>query len=531
MIKKMDLIFKMESFPNVSKYTKLFFTYLVISVFIYADKFINISPNPDAIWNSTIYKTSFEWEIGLGRYLIALIQLLRGYVINTTLVTLLSLIFLSLICVFIIKIFGINRLIWQILCGIIIILSPSVGCTLTYYYCSDMYLFSYFCSVIAVYFLISRHSLSGVFLSGILLSISCSIYQAYLGIAIMLCFMYIFMMILDDNMILSQIFKQIVRFLSGGSGGVVLYLLSNKLIQTALNIDAVENRGFSTMGIINLGEIPEQIWQCYIHFYHYFFSSTMINNMAHHGERRFINFIVFVIIGLSIILFLMYRKLAISRKALCIGFTLIIPIASMSIIIWAPETNILSSTGVLMLPTMNYIYIWGILLLMKIPFFKQNLLNYMGVLVYTSVICMLLNLELAGQSYMKHYMQKTDFVAYQMVNAIEAKVDNSSQYQLCIIGNMEEGNFPEQYPELYESLHWLTPSYRTIWSDFNATQGCWMSYFKQFIGKDYNSCDYGEYQKIIESGVLNKMGNFPDENSVCIYGNELIVLKLSDTLW
>lgn len=96
-------MFKTESFQNITKYTLFFLTYLLISIFVYADKFINISPNPDAIWNSTIYKTSFEREIGLGRYFIALLQLVRGYVINLIFATILSLIFLSLICVFIIK--------------------------------------------------------------------------------------------------------------------------------------------------------------------------------------------------------------------------------------------------------------------------------------------------------------------------------------------------------------------------------------------------------------------------------------------
>lgn len=531
MIKKIDFIFKIESIPHLSKYIKLFWVYFVISIFIYADKIINIFPNPDAIWNSTIYKTSFEWEGGLGRFSIALLQLLRGYVINTTFVTLLALVFVSLICVFIIKILSVNRLIWQVLCGIIIILSPSIGCTLTYYYCSDMYLFSYFFAVISVYFLASRNSISSIFLSGVLLAISCSIYQAYLGIAIMLCFLYIFIMILDSNITFTQIFRQTARFLAGGVSGIVLYLLSNKLVQAFLNIDAVENRGFSTMGMLDLGELPEQIWQCYIYFYHYFFSFEMINNTAHYGERSFINLIVFIIIGLSTMLILIHRKMTILRKAFCVGFISIIPIAFMSIIIWAPETNVLSSTGVLMLPTMNYIYILGILLLMQIVFGKQNFMYYAGAAVYAGVICMLLTLELSGQSYMKHYMAKTDFVAHQMINSIEEKVDNSSQYELCIVGNMEDGNFPEQYPELYESLHWLTPSYRTVWSDFNATQGCWMSYFKQFTGKTYSSCDYEDYQKIAESGILDKMDNFPDENSICIYDNNLIVLKLSDISW
>lgn len=55
------------------------FISLVFSGFIlYMPIFVNILPNPDAVWNSTVYKDSWRWETSLGRFGIKILQDLKG---------------------------------------------------------------------------------------------------------------------------------------------------------------------------------------------------------------------------------------------------------------------------------------------------------------------------------------------------------------------------------------------------------------------------------------------------------------------
>lgn len=131
----------------------LFGQYLLFSIFVYFSKICNELPNPDSIWQGMMYKESWTWECGLGRYMIGVCQVLRSYIVNPVMVTLVGLVFLAVVCVYIIKIFNIKSTIWQLVVGGIIIISPTVGSILTYYYCSDMYMLSYLLSVLAVWYL------------------------------------------------------------------------------------------------------------------------------------------------------------------------------------------------------------------------------------------------------------------------------------------------------------------------------------------------------------------------------------------
>lgn len=521
---------KVQQFTFKTKDIKLFFFFLLISLFIYSGKIIHIVPNPDALWNSIIYKSGASWEIGLGRYSIAFLQWIRGNVVNTTFITLLCLIWLSLICIFIISIFSIESPIWQALTGVLIILSPSIGCILTYYYCSDMYMLSYLLAVISIWTLIKKDTWHSLPASAILLTISCSIYQAYLGIAITICFLYLLYMLTDETTTLSQIFRQCSRFAIGGISAVFLYLCSNKLIQFFFHINAVEDRGFSKMGTLHIKELPQLLYKCYAHFYQYFFTSSMINNTGDNGSRRLINILFFILIVILLLALCLYLHLSVYRKLSSLILILLAPPAFMSIIIMAPEVNILDPTGVLMLPTMNYIYILGIILMLRIVSFFPKLIPCISYACCVSVSGMLLTMELMGQSYMQHNMYKTNFVASQIIAGIEEAVDESTQYKLCIIGNMENGNYPEQYPQLKESLHWLSPYYKTIWPTYSGTQNGWNSYFKQFCGKSYNICSWDEYQTIVQTGLPAQMSNFPDKNSIFVSDN-IIIIKLSEPTW
>lgn len=321
-------------------------------------------PNPDAIWNGMVYKASWEWECSLGRWLIGGLQLLRGNVINTTFVTFLSIAFLAAVSVYIMRILNIQELIWQLLAGGCIMFSPSAGSILTYYYCSDMYIFSYLLAVLAVWIMIKSESKGKIVYATVLIMLSLGIYQAFLGVAVILCFVYLLLMVLDKEKSWLEIRRQSFLFLAGGAGGVFLYLILSKLIQKVLVIKPVENRGFSSMGKIEPERILGLMSNCYEYTYQYFFSNAMINNAW--GYRKEINFVSLVCF--IVIICMIMRKCEISRfrKLLFALGLLIFPMALMSIVVYAPDVSVLDETGVLMLPGMNFVYIMIICLMLSI---------------------------------------------------------------------------------------------------------------------------------------------------------------------
>lgn len=243
-----------EEHNKYNKSSFVFIIFFLMGSMIYFAKIVTDLPNPDAVWNGMFFKDNCGWEISLGRYVIGLLQVFRTYIINTTFITLVCMLLLSFICIYVLKIFDIRTLGWKLLVGALIIISPTVGSTLTYYYCSDFYMISYLLAVLAVWLML-REGKASLFVSSICLMLSAAIYQAYISLAILLCFIYFIQMSVDPEANDKEILEKTIRFLTGGFAGVVLYLISNKAVQKICMIDAPQNRGFAQMGTIDFKHI------------------------------------------------------------------------------------------------------------------------------------------------------------------------------------------------------------------------------------------------------------------------------------
>ncbi len=492
---------------------------------IYFAKIATALPNPDAI--GIVFKDGCDWEISLGRYMIGVLQKFRAYTVNSAFISLVCMAVLAFICIFVLKIFDIKLLGWKLIVGALIIISPTVGSTLTYYYCSDFYMLSYLLAVLAVWFMVGEGK-GRFFAASICLMFSAAIYQAYISLAILMCFIFLMKMLLDPKQDGKKIIKKAARCFVSGIVGVGLYLISNKLVQGLCKIDAEKGRGFSEMGMIHLDSIFEQIGQCYSSFKQYYFEDTMINNSYY--LRREINIFFFILLGCLILGVLLRFQIVFARKLIFIIMCLLYPVICLNICILAPKTSIFDTTGVLMVPTMNYIYVLAVILfqLLDIRKFYAKICEVGVLLALVSVFIMLLQLELGGQVYMYHNMVTTYNVARQME-------EKASQYgyrakKLLVVGSMESGNYTESYPKLAESQQWVSAGHKTIWKDFGGAQACWHNFIYQYLGRYYGICTREQYDEIIEMSEYLDMSIFPHEGSVILI-NDTVVIKLSDPAW
>ena len=201
----------------------------------------------------------------------------------------------------------------------------------------------------------------------------------------------------------------------------------------------------------------------------------------------------------------------------------------MSITIAASDVSIYDTTGILMLPTTSYIYIFIYSLWDKKKVENISLLLKRCVVLLSVVFVFLLfSFNLSVQTYQKYRMNKMDYLAKNIVDTIEDKIDYSDNYKLCFIGEAEKGNYPELYPELLEKLHWTTASYGTVWSGYMGTHSTWIQYIQQYTGRIYEKCLEEDYNEIRESNFIKDMDNYPYDNSIEIWNEKIIVIKLSD---
>lgn len=509
---------------------RLFFICLVAGTFVFFAKIVNELPNPDAIWQGMAYKAGWGWEGGLGRYMIGLLQKARSSVINVEFISLTCMLLLALVCVFVNKVLDITNQKVQLMIASLIILSPSVGSTLTYYYCSDMYFLSYVLAIVSVLFVVRNQSIKGMLACAVGLCISAAIYQAYLGVTITLCFIYLLYQLVDARYSIKDIGRLAGRLALSGGAGIILYLISNSWVQREFGIQAVADRGFATMGRLSLLELPKLIQSAYVSFFEYFFGESLLNN-TWGGKRLEINYLFAIVAVGVLILILCFSKVAWYRKLLIVLAVICLPIPIMSIVVMAPQVSIYDSTGVLMLPTMNYVYITFLVMFYKHKdLLKANLQKLVKVFLCGSslLVCyMLLVLELSGQAYMKHHMDKTQAVALMMMSEIEEVVEQSANYRICIVGTMENGNYPEIYEPLRNGIRWTTAYHKTMWTSFSGSQNGWSSYLSHYLGKQYRICSQADYDRVLASAEYAQMQNFPDERSVIVI-DDLVVIKLSD---
>ena len=507
--------------------SELLIFFLIVGLIAYSSMIFYELPNPDAIWNGLYFKESWGWECSLGRYMIRIFQAIFGNIINTSSFTILCLLLLAVICIIVINLFEIKT-IAAILSGIMIILSPTVASTLSYYYCALYYIIAYLLAILATWIMCKGNGLGYSIAGMLLLCISMATYQAYIGVVFVLGVMFVIFSTLDDDGDIKVIAKRIIYMAVTLVGGIITYLVSCKIIQNRWGVVAENTRGFSEMGYIPFEKVGALLKNCYIYTYQYFFSTEMINN--EYGFKGKLNFLLFFILTVVFI-----RKIIkINRdwyyKGIAMLCASMLPIALMSITIAASNVSIYESTGVIMLPTMNYMYVFLLCVLDK----EQGkditsiCMNWGGLLVSIVVAFSMFSFCISIQTYQKHSINKMDFLATSITLSIEEQVDCSEEYQICFIGQAEKGNYPELYPELLNRLHWVTASQGTVWKDFLGTQECWRTYIRQYLGKHYKICSSEQYDEIIQSDFFKNMNNYPDDNSVAVYEESVIVIRLSE---
>ncbi len=493
----------------------------LIACLFYMKQITDALANPDAIWNGVLYKSDWRWETSLNRFVIKWLQDLKFHVVNTSVASIACLFLLCVGAILITEILNISPLIYKLVIGLLILLSVNTGCLLTYYYCSDLYALSFLCIVGAAYFALKKEGIGIEILSILLIIIGLGIYQAYVVSLLTLLLLHFFSDILHLEQ-KSFCKKKVIRSARIVVLGLLGYVVASKLALVAYQVTAESSRGFSSMGILGIKSTISKIIECYYYFLQYYLGTAMINNAV--GGRRVIHVIYFVIL-LILILMRLGKIREIWRRVSVILVVLLLPISIMGIHVLAPEVSILGTTGVLMLPAMSYVYILGVLIVNEfdLPYIQPVLLLAEGLVLYAGIM-----LNLAGQTYLEYSNTKAGNVAKEIATVVEDVVDSSGEYKLCIVGTMEGGNYKDELTELRDNLNWTTYSYGAVWSDYNGAQRCWTELLRRTSGRSYHSCSNEEYTSLKENGALDDMTVFPDERSVKVTENNLIIVKIGE---
>lgn len=502
-----------------------FFLYLAIEILLYFPMMINWLTNGDGSATSFLFKEGHRWEITLGRFGIPFVDGLRNNVIFPAGITVACLILLDITVILICRLFEIESRLYKILMGLLLVASPVVSNTLTYYYCSDSYFLSYLLAVLAVC-LFARYSSFITWAGGVIcLCVSLSLYQAYIGVTMTLCLIFLLYQILVRN---QRVGGYLIRMITGGGISVFLYLLFFKLLQKAGGFVAASSRGFDKMGSIRISEVPIRLIQAYKDVYHYFFTNDIVNNTWWH--RREINCSFWLLLFVCVLYFVVKKKLFHLRELLLIvAGIILLPVGLGCMAVLAPEVLLTDETGLLMIMQMNYLYLFVILLIRHIAggSVAENLLRWLGFVLSAGMILLLL----VYTNIFEHCLQLNLNKSYSVGSRMVTRIEEHEQYdgkntKIMVGGTMERGNYPLAQEELYEITKGSVACYTMFW-DSGMQSECWAGFMRVYLGSEFQYVDSGEQKELLQTKEYMEMPIFPEEGSIReIEG--VLVIKLSD---
>lgn len=497
----------------------------ISGILIYIQMIMGWLTNPDGVWMGILFKDGYEWENTLGRIGLEKVNKLKGFFLYPALQTIFCLLLIAAITMLLYEMFGIKQKLWGFILGLLLVCSPSLCDTLTYYYTADAYTLSYFLAVLFVYIVARSKKIWALAIASLLLCISLTLYQAYVGTAITLCLLYLLYLLIKKGEHWKAVLTQGIRFLISGFIGISLYLVLYRIYCIWYRVVPEESRGFASMGKLPLQRIPKLIKQAYIYFGDYYFTNNLYNNSWH--LRGKCNLIIFALIIVLVIAFLWKHKSFSVILPSAIGL-LLLPLAFMSIVIMAPEVNIRDVTGILMIPHMNFIYLFLLVLIdgEGIGEFVRVSMKWLTLASTVYMVFVLIMYVQVFQNCMRMELNRSYALAQRIVTRIEALPEYHSG-ELIVGGNAVDGNYPRSFPEMYYVVRGTVATYGYFWDSELGRQSCWVEFLRNYLGVNYYVCNLEDLRAVMASEEYMEMPIFPEEGSVRVIDDKAVV-KLSE---
>ncbi len=298
-------------------------TTFIIGLLAHGAIFLQYFYNHDSVLalSSSIDNGQIQWKIILGRFMQPAYYLLRGHLAEAWLIGILSLLWISISNLLIIKIFNFKSLLLQCtLCGLIVTNQALTYTNASCIHESDTYALALLFSLLTVYVTIRFRK--AYLLAPFFLFISLGLYQAYLAVT-----MSCFAILLIQKLLHTQETKQQIGHLCKKilytilTAGILyhaftqsyFYLLDIETRKGTNDVNSVYVIGAQTLAIALLDT------------YRYFFS-YLIDQLTYHVLIvRIINGALLLFIAIRISLFLRHSKRGITDKLLLILLVISLP--------------------------------------------------------------------------------------------------------------------------------------------------------------------------------------------------------------
>ena len=226
-----------------------FLAALILGFCVHIYKFTNTLPGHDSLYN--YYHT--QNIVGSGRWFLMIACGLSSFHDLPWLIGLFSMVYLAITAVIVADHFRIENPIVLILCSGMIVAYPSITETLFFEFTADGYFLAMLMAALAARLTrMDTITPKRMVISGVLICLSCAIYQAYVSVALVLSICGFMLELLDGKRSTKECWKwvgqQAVIYIAALASYYVIWQISMKLQGVAAN----DYRGISTLGSFGL---------------------------------------------------------------------------------------------------------------------------------------------------------------------------------------------------------------------------------------------------------------------------------------
>lgn len=527
---------------------------IVFWTFTHGYRFSNLLFSHDSL-NVCEYKP--EWELGIGRFMQPVLYVIRGVIGAPWLFSIISIVWLSLSVLLVIKIFNIDRL-WAVIVtsGIMVCNNVITLSNATYIQWMDVYTLALFTAVLAAWLLLKTEEnklikLRNYILAAVFVAVSMGLYQAYIGVTLgIIVFAYILKLgnNKSKNSIKSLfigIIKSCIPILIGG----ILYLVIWKAI---LALSGVNSQNYFGMDESSSAKgYAYALYRTYKNVAIFFRRPSLYNTGSIIGTRIIesviviANIIVFAVLGLyPIANYVSYKKKQINSKSEGI-ISLALQYILLAILPFAVNFACFMTKGDehdLMRYGMVMIYVYALTIICSIKSDKEKWTKRANnVLLICLSVVIWSNIVFSNQLYLKKSLQEeaTNYKIGRLVEMIEKTaelVNLERPYKVIVVGNASDNDYFNDIKDMeilggtgiYDSP--ITYG-RTVGFYMNYMLGADMDVY--LLDRDDNYYLVGDDEtnwnpSPIINQELEDVSVFPRENSV-VYLKNYIVVKMSDT--
>lgn len=391
---------------------------------------------------------------------------------------------------------------------------PTVTSTLAYNYTADGYFLALLCMCIAA-ILIVRYQ-KGFFPAAVLFAFGLGIYQAYITFAMVLILIYLIDQLLFYQLSIKHFWIIIRRSVISGILGAMIYGMSLKirLLTSEGSLSEYQNinEAFSFQSI----RIFQAILRCGYSFLIYFFDFSK-------GINLFLIINICLIILLTVLFLYVFKSRNIFKIPWRLGMVIfcvaMLPFASYALYF----ISYLMGYHNLMVMCLCLIYILPLLFYERLSSVSKEVCFMKWGIFILSLAIVYYFVMISNISYQKMHMayEKSYGVAVRLTDRIEQLPGADSCSKIAVIGCLPGSEaFSYTFPP---DITGITDSYIIRKQDTMMHENVLQAMLRDYCEISYEDTTEEEIQKIYSTEEFNKMSCWPEDNSVSVIGDILVI--------